>query len=89
MYVGQKKHKKIFGVLWRAPAGWYGSDECCKKVKSEFVKISGENTKIAESFKRAGLDEFVRALPTGQSGYLSLQGVNSRCMSLCQHPPLL
>ena len=38
-----------------------------KKVKSEFVKIAGENTKIAESIKHVSLDEFVRALPTGQS----------------------
>jgi hypothetical protein len=38
-----------------------------KKVKSEFVKIAGENTKIAESIKHVSLDEFVRALPAGQS----------------------
>jgi hypothetical protein len=38
-----------------------------KKVKSEFVKIANDNTKIAESIKHMSLDEFVRALPTGQS----------------------
>ena len=38
-----------------------------KKVKSEFIKIANENTKIAELIKRMSLDEFVRALPTGQS----------------------
>jgi predicted ribosome quality control (RQC) complex YloA/Tae2 family protein len=38
-----------------------------KKVKSEFVKIADDNIKIAESIKHISLDEFVRALPTGQS----------------------
>jgi hypothetical protein len=38
-----------------------------KKVKSEFVKIADDNTKIAESIKHVSIDEFVRALPTGQS----------------------
>ena len=37
-----------------------------KKAKSEFVKISGEN-EIAETIKHISLDDFVRALPTGQS----------------------
>jgi hypothetical protein len=38
-----------------------------KKVKSEFVKIAENNIKIAESIKHISLDDFVRALPTGQS----------------------
>jgi hypothetical protein len=37
-----------------------------KKVKSEFVKIAGD-TEVAEFIKRINLDDFVRALPTGQS----------------------
>jgi predicted ribosome quality control (RQC) complex YloA/Tae2 family protein len=37
-----------------------------KKVKSELVKIAGEG-EIAETIKRISLDDFVRALPTGQS----------------------
>ncbi len=37
-----------------------------KKAKSEFVKISGES-EIAETIKHISLDDFVRALPTGQS----------------------
>jgi predicted ribosome quality control (RQC) complex YloA/Tae2 family protein len=38
-----------------------------KKVKSEFVKIAGESEEVAETIKRISLDDFVRALPTGQS----------------------
>jgi predicted ribosome quality control (RQC) complex YloA/Tae2 family protein len=37
-----------------------------KKVKSEFVKIAG-GSEAAETIKRISLDDFVRALPTGQS----------------------
>jgi predicted ribosome quality control (RQC) complex YloA/Tae2 family protein len=37
-----------------------------KKAKSEFVKIAGDG-EIAETIKRISLDDFVRALPTGQS----------------------
>jgi predicted ribosome quality control (RQC) complex YloA/Tae2 family protein len=37
-----------------------------KKVKSELVRIAGGN-EIAETIKRISLDDFVRALPTGQS----------------------
>ncbi|HJS68616.1 MAG TPA: ribosome rescue protein RqcH [Nitrososphaera sp.] len=37
-----------------------------KKAKSEFVKIAGEG-EVAETIKRISLDDFVRALPTGQS----------------------
>jgi predicted ribosome quality control (RQC) complex YloA/Tae2 family protein len=37
-----------------------------KKVKSEFVKVAGDSD-IAETIKRISLDDFVRALPTGQS----------------------
>jgi hypothetical protein len=38
-----------------------------KRVKSEFVRIANDNIQIAESIKHISLDEFVRALPTGQS----------------------
>jgi predicted ribosome quality control (RQC) complex YloA/Tae2 family protein len=37
-----------------------------KKAKTEFVKIAGDSD-IAEIIKRISLDDFVRALPTGQS----------------------
>jgi hypothetical protein len=37
-----------------------------KKVKSEFVKVAGDS-EAAETIKRISLDDFVRALPTGQS----------------------
>jgi predicted ribosome quality control (RQC) complex YloA/Tae2 family protein len=37
-----------------------------KKVKSEFVRLAGDS-EIAETIKRISLDDFVRALPTGQS----------------------
>jgi hypothetical protein len=41
-----------------------------KKVKSEFVKAAGDDddsSDIVESIKQISLDDFVRALPTGQS----------------------
>jgi predicted ribosome quality control (RQC) complex YloA/Tae2 family protein len=37
-----------------------------KKAKSELVRIAGDN-EITETIKRISLDDFVRALPTGQS----------------------
>jgi hypothetical protein len=37
-----------------------------KKIKSEFVRLAGE-TDVAETIKCISLDDFVRALPTGQS----------------------
>ncbi|MGH9876524.1 MAG: NFACT RNA binding domain-containing protein, partial [Nitrososphaerales archaeon] len=37
-----------------------------KKVKSELVKAAGDSD-VAESTKRISLDDFVRALPTGQT----------------------
>jgi predicted ribosome quality control (RQC) complex YloA/Tae2 family protein len=37
-----------------------------KKVKSEFVRLAGD-TEAAETIKGISLDDFVRALPTGQS----------------------
>ena len=37
-----------------------------KKSKSEFVKIAGDG-EVAEIIKQISLDDFVRALPTGQS----------------------
>ena len=59
-----KKYSAFYGVLMQ---GGMDPMNAAKKVKSEFVKISNENTKIAESVKHMSLDEFVRALPTGQS----------------------
>jgi predicted ribosome quality control (RQC) complex YloA/Tae2 family protein len=59
-----KKYSVFYGVLLQ---GGMDPMNAAKKVKSEFIKIATENTKIAESVKRMSLDEFVRALPTGQS----------------------
>jgi predicted ribosome quality control (RQC) complex YloA/Tae2 family protein len=59
-----KKRSIFYTVLLQ---GGMDPMNAAKKVKSEFVKIAGENTKIAESIKHVSLDEFVRALPTGQS----------------------
>jgi predicted ribosome quality control (RQC) complex YloA/Tae2 family protein len=59
-----KKRSIFYTVLLQ---GGVDPMNAAKKVKSEFVKIAGENTKIAESIKQVSLDEFVRALPTGQS----------------------
>jgi hypothetical protein len=65
-----------------------------KKAKSEFVKIADDNIKIAESIKHISLDEFVRALPTGQSrlsftarGQQQLQEASSSSSSPPPPPP--
>ena len=59
-----KKYSIFYGVLLQ---GGMDPMNAAKRVKSEFIKIANENTKIAESIKHMSLDEFVRALPTGQS----------------------
>jgi predicted ribosome quality control (RQC) complex YloA/Tae2 family protein len=59
-----KKRSIFYAVLLQ---GGMDPMNAAKKVKSEFVRIAGDNTRIAESIKRISLDEFVRALPTGQS----------------------
>src|SRR5918997_929208 len=59
-----KKYSILYGVLLQ---GGMDPMNAAKKVKSELIKIANENTKIAELIKRMSLDEFVRALPTGQS----------------------
>ncbi len=59
-----KKRSIFYAVLLQ---GGIDPMNAAKKVKSEFVKIAGDNTRIAESIKQVSLDEFVRALPTGQS----------------------
>jgi predicted ribosome quality control (RQC) complex YloA/Tae2 family protein len=59
-----KKRSIFYGVLLQ---GGMDPMNAAKKVKSEFVRIAGDNIKIAESIKYISLDEFVRALPTGQS----------------------
>jgi predicted ribosome quality control (RQC) complex YloA/Tae2 family protein len=59
-----KKRSIFYAVLLQ---GGMDPMNAAKKVKSEFVKIANDNTKIAESIKHISLDEFVRALPTGQS----------------------
>ncbi len=60
-----KKRSIFYGVLLQG--GMVDPMNAAKKVKSEFVRIAGDNIKIAESIKYISLDEFVRALPTGQS----------------------
>ena len=59
-----RKYSIFYGVLLQ---GGMDPMNAAKKIKSEFIKIASENTKIAESVKHMSLDEFVRALPTGQS----------------------
>src|SRR5919108_1743849 len=59
-----RKHSIFYAVLLQ---GGMDPMNAAKKVKSEFVKIADDNIKIAESIKHISLDEFVRALPTGQS----------------------
>jgi len=59
-----KKRSMFYAVLLQ---GGMDPMNAAKKVKSEFVRIADDNIKIAESIKQISLDEFVRALPTGQS----------------------
>ena len=59
-----KKSSMFYAVLLQ---GGMDPMTSAKKVKSEFIKIANDNTEIVESVKRISLDEFVRALPTGQS----------------------
>ena len=59
-----KKRSIFYAVLLQ---GGMDPMNVAKKVKSEFVKIANDNIQIAESIKHKSLDEFVRALPTGQS----------------------
>jgi predicted ribosome quality control (RQC) complex YloA/Tae2 family protein len=58
-----KKRALFYAVLLQ---GGMDPMTAAKKTKSEFVKIAGD-TEIAETIKRISLDDFVRALPTGQS----------------------
>lgn len=59
-----KRRALFYAVLLQ---GGLDPMNAAKKVKSEFVKLAGEDTEIAETIKRISLDDFVRALPTGQS----------------------
>ncbi len=56
-----KKLAMFYAVLLQ---GGMDPMTAAKKAKTEFVKIAGD---IAETIKRISLDDFVRALPTGQS----------------------
>jgi predicted ribosome quality control (RQC) complex YloA/Tae2 family protein len=58
-----KKRALFYAVLLQ---GGMDPMTAAKKAKSEFVKIAGDS-EIAETIKRISLDDFVRALPTGQS----------------------
>lgn len=58
-----KKRAMFYAVLLQ---GGMDPMTTAKKTKSEFVKIAGDG-EIAETIKRISLDDFVRALPTGQS----------------------
>jgi predicted ribosome quality control (RQC) complex YloA/Tae2 family protein len=60
-----KKRSVFYAVLLQ---GGMDPMNVAKKVKSEFVKIADNNNiKIAESIKHTSFDDFVRALPAGQS----------------------
>jgi predicted ribosome quality control (RQC) complex YloA/Tae2 family protein len=78
-----KKNSIFYAVLLQG-----GTDpmNAAKKVKSEFVKIANDNIKIAESIKHISLDEFVRALPTGQSR-LSFTARGQQQETLLSSPP--
>jgi len=58
-----KKRAVFYAVLLQ---GGMDPMTAAKKAKTEFVKIAGDGD-IAEIIKRISLDDFVRALPTGQS----------------------
>ncbi|HUG97094.1 MAG TPA: ribosome rescue protein RqcH [Nitrososphaera sp.] len=58
-----KKRAMFYAVLLQ---GGMDPMTAAKKTKTEFVKIAGDG-EIAETIKRMSLDDFVRALPTGQS----------------------
>jgi predicted ribosome quality control (RQC) complex YloA/Tae2 family protein len=58
-----KKRSLFYAVLLQ---GSMDPMNAAKKIKSEFVKIAEGNIKIAESIKHISLDDFIRALPTGQ-----------------------
>ena len=58
-----KKKAMFYAVLLQ---GGMDPMAAAKKAKSEFVKIVGDG-EVAETIKRISLDDFVRALPTGQS----------------------
>ena len=58
-----KKHSLFYSVLSQ---GGMDPMTAAQKVKSELVKAAGDSD-VAESAKRIGLDDFVRALPTGQT----------------------
>ena len=62
-----KKRSMFYAVLLQ---GGMDPMNAAKKVKSEFVKAAGDDddsSDIVESIKQISLDDFVRALPTGQS----------------------
>jgi predicted ribosome quality control (RQC) complex YloA/Tae2 family protein len=80
-----KKRSIFYAVLLQ---GGMDPMNVAKKVKSEFVRIANDNIQIAESIKHISLDEFVRALPTGQSrlsftarGQQQLQEISSSSSS--------
>ena len=58
-----KKHSIVYAVLTQ---GGMDPMTAAKKAKSELVRTAGDGD-LAESIKQMSLDDFVRALPTGQS----------------------
>ena len=58
-----KKRSLVYAVLMQ---GGMDPMNAAKKVKSELVKAAGDGD-LGEYIKRISLDDFVRALPTGQS----------------------
>jgi predicted ribosome quality control (RQC) complex YloA/Tae2 family protein len=59
-----KKRSIFYGTLIQ---GGMDPMNLAKKVKSEFIRIAGDEIKISESIKHTSLDDFVRMLPSGQS----------------------
>ena len=58
-----KKRSLVYAVLLQ---GGLDPMNAAKKAKAELVKAAGDGD-LGESIKRMSLDDFVRALPTGQS----------------------
>lgn len=59
-----RKRSLIYSILLPT-----GSDpmNLAKKIKSEFVRLAGDNKELADFIKSMSVEEFVRTLPYGQS----------------------
>ncbi|AIC16546.1 ribosome rescue protein RqcH [Nitrososphaera viennensis] len=59
-----KKRSLVYAVLLQ---GGLDPMNAAKKAKAALVSAAGDEDDLAETIKRISLDDFVRALPTGQS----------------------